>query len=173
MKKLLCFLLFLGLQTSLTQANAIKVKPFVVNSLSEIKKNYWGQPFVLMFWSKTCLYCMKELGLFGKLQKQFPNISVVTVSTDVYLDEKTINDILTGKDLVLKTAWVFATEYPEQLYAAVDKRWRGELPVTYFYDRQHQPIRHMGIVKEAALIAWMKQQTLTAMESEAKAVSPR
>ncbi len=152
-------LLFSALQMGLAQADGIVVKPFVADSLSKIKENHKGQPFVLIFWSETCAYCMKELALFGKLQKQFPDIPIVTVSTDAFLDDKTVNDILAEKGLELDTAWVFAEEYPEQLYAAVDKRWRGELPVTYFYGRQHQPIRHLGIIKEAALVDWMRLQT--------------
>ncbi len=150
--------LFSGLQIGLAQADEIVVKPFVANSLTKIKESHKGRPFVLIFWSESCAYCMKELALFGKLQKQFPDIAIVTVSTDAFLDDKAVNDILAEKGLELNTAWVFAEEYPEQLYAAVDKRWRGELPITYFYDRQHQAIRHLGIVKEAALVAWMRLQ---------------
>jgi len=59
----------------------------------------------------------------------------------------------------LEQTWVFAEQFPERIYADVNKRWRGELPVTHFFDRNNQEARHMGIVKKDMLIKWLTAQS--------------
>jgi thiol-disulfide isomerase/thioredoxin len=159
MRKVVCLALIILLQTVSLRASALDVLPFTPKTLAEIKQQYQNQPFILAFWSETCTFCMKELALFGKLKKQYPDLPLVIVSTDLDLDEQSIREILQQQSqLDLEKTWVFSGDYPEVIYRAVDKRWRGELPMTYFFDRQHQPVRHVGLVKEQELLAWLAFQ---------------
>jgi thiol-disulfide isomerase/thioredoxin len=155
------FLLAILLSLTLNQINAqpLTVNPFVKGSFADIKKQRQGNAFVLIFWSESCSYCMKELAMFGKLRKQYPDIELVTVATDPFLEATTINDVLSRSQLDIDQTWVFAEQFPEIIYADVNKRWRGELPATHFFNRDNQETRHMGIVKEDDLIKWLSEQS--------------
>ncbi len=159
MKKSVCLWLFLLLQTTSISVMALEKLPFTQKTLTEIKQQYQNQPFILAFWSESCTFCMKELTMFGELKKQYPELPLVIVSTDLDLDEQSVSTIIQQQSrLDLPKTWVFSGDYPELIYRAVDKRWRGELPMTYFFDRQHQSIRHVGMVKEKELLAWWRWQ---------------
>ncbi|MEO1878713.1 MAG: TlpA disulfide reductase family protein [Methylococcales bacterium] len=141
-------------------ANAeMAILPFTKDSYSEIKAQHQDKPFVLVFWSESCSYCMKELALFGKLYKQYPEVEWVVVATDPFLEDEIVNNVLNRSQLELKTTWVFAEQFPEKIYYKVDKRWRGELPATHFFDRNNNEIRHMGMLKEDELVQWLDEQT--------------
>jgi len=153
------FTAILLLLSSPVKAETFIINPFVKGSFAEIKRQHQNKPFVLIFWSETCAYCMKELSMFGKLSKQYPGIDLVTVATDPFLQEATVKDVLSRSQLHLRQAWVFAERFPERLYAEINKRWRGELPATHFFTRNNQEIPHMGMIREAELIKWMSEQS--------------
>ena len=156
------FILILGLiffGVSSLKAEPLTIHPFVKGTFSEIKTQYQNKPFVLIFWSESCSYCMKELAMFGKLHKEYPNVQLVTVATDSFLDDEIVKKVLNRSQLNLNQTWVFAEQFPERIYADVNKRWRGELPATHFFDRNNQEIRSMGIVKEDELVEWLKAQS--------------
>ncbi len=155
MKKLIGLAMLLLMTT---EALALEVLPFAPQTLSEIKQHYQGKPFIVLFWSESCAFCMKEMAMFGRLQKQYSDLPLVTISTDLELDEQSIKNILQQHQLQVQKTWVFSGAYPEVIYRAVDKRWRGELPMTYFFDRQHQAVRHVGLVKEQELLTWLASQ---------------
>jgi thiol-disulfide isomerase/thioredoxin len=161
MIKLHIFLIAGLLLTTLNQAQTktLTIQPFVKGSFATIKNQHQNKPFILVFWSESCSYCMKELAMFGELQKQFPQVDIVTVATDSFLEEETVKDVLKRSQLELEQTWVFAEQFPERIYADVNKRWRGELPVTHFFDRNNQETRHMGIVKKDMLIKWLSEQS--------------
>lgn len=157
--RILLITAFLCLMSMSVMAESLTIHPFIKGSFSKIKKQHHNKPFVLVFWSESCSYCMKELAMFGKLQKQYPDLELVTVATDAFLEDDIVNDVLNRSQLDLKQTWVFADQFPERIYADVNKRWRGELPVTHFFDRNNQEIRHLGIVKEDELIVWLTEQS--------------
>ncbi len=138
----------------------VSILPFKKGSFAEIKNHYQNRPFILVFWSESCSYCMKELAMFGKLYKQYPDVAIVTVATDSFLENEIVKDVLNRSQLELKQTWVFADQFPERIYADINKRWRGELPVTHFFDRNNQETRHMGIIKEDELIEWLAVQSI-------------
>jgi len=137
----------------------LSILPFSKGSFSEIKDQYNNKPFVVVFWSESCSYCMKELALFGKLYKQYPDVTIITIATDPFLDDQIVRDVLNRSGLELNQTWVFAEQFPERIYADINKRWRGELPVTHFFNRDNQETRHLGIVKEDELVEWLSAQS--------------
>lgn len=142
------------------KADPLRILPFVKGSFAEIKQQYHDRPFVLIFWSESCSYCMKELAMFGKLQKQYQDVELVVVATDPFLEKELVMEMVERSQLDLQQAWVFAEQFPEIIYADVNKRWRGELPVTHFFDRNNREVRHMGIVNSDELIKWLDSQSL-------------
>jgi len=101
---------------------------------------------------------MKELAMFGKLLKTYQNVEIVSITTDPFLEQQKIDDILSSKGLMNARKWVFADNYVERLYFDIDKRWRGELPLSYFFDRNNKMIKQLGAIKENELIEWLAKQ---------------
>jgi len=143
------FVLFSG------QLQAEQVKPFVKGSFSAIQQQYEGQAYLVLFWGKDCAYCMKELAFLSPLLKANPAVTLVTVATDPFLDESFIRDKMAEFDLAEADNWVFANEYPEMLYFDVEKRLRGELPLTYLSNGK-DIVRKSGLLKEADIAAWLQ-----------------
>ena len=136
----------------------LSILPFTKGTFAEIKSQRQNQPFILVFWSESCGYCMKELALLGKIQRQYPAMELITVATDSFLEDRLVQDVLSRSQLDIDRTWVFAEQFPERIYADVYKRWRGELPMTYFFSRDNQEIRHMGIIKEDDVLEWLAEQ---------------
>ncbi len=156
--RFLLFSILLVLTINIAKAE-LTILPFTKNSFTEIKNQRQNKPFILIFWSESCSYCMKELALFGKLYKQYPDVELIIVATDPFLEDEIVIDVLNRSQLKLKQTWVFAEQFPEKIYYKVNKRWRGELPATHFFGRDNQEIRHMGIVKENELVEWLVKQS--------------
>ncbi len=130
------------------------VKPFVKGSFTEIQQQLDGRPYLILFWGQDCAYCMKELAMLGELLDAYPSVTIVTVATDPFLDANWVEKKMSDFGLQQAQNWVFAEDYPETLYFDVEKRWRGELPLTYLSDGQ-QLIRHSGMLKQADMSAWL------------------
>ena len=111
-------LLTIGLMLlSISCAKAdLSILPFTKGSFAEIKKQYQNKSFIVVFWSESCAYCMKELAMLGKLYQQYPETALVTVSTDAFLDDERVKDVLNRSQLALNQTWVFAEQFPERIY---------------------------------------------------------
>ncbi len=134
-------------------------QPFVKGSFQQILQNNQQQPYIIAFWSVTCAYCMKELALLGRLMPQYPEVKLITISTDAFMEADTVQALLQKKKLQGTETWVYADNYVERLHHDVKAGWQGELPLTYFFDKDNKMIRHMGIVKEQELVQWLGQQS--------------
>ena len=132
------------------------IKPFVRGSMAEIAAAHQGKPYLLAFWSLTCTHCREELGQLGGLLKQHPGLPVVLVSTDTPEEGAEIAATLAEYQLGGAESWVFADSFTERLRAAVDKKWRGELPRTYLYDSAHRVEAYSGKLRPDALAAWLQ-----------------
>jgi len=101
---------------------------------------------------------MKELALFGELMEQYPQVKLITITTDAFLEDETVAQLMATKNLSGTETWVFADNYVERLYFDINPRWRGELPLTYFFDKNNVMLKHMGVVKEHELLEWLNGQ---------------
>lgn len=146
---------------SSVNASELEIKAFKKGSFEQIKQAHKDQPYVITFWSETCGYCMKELALLGKLLKSTPNVAIVSITTDPFLESQTINRILSQKDLLQVEKWVFSDNYTASLYYDVDQNWYGELPFTYFFDKNNQMIKHKGTINKIELTEWFAEQRTT------------
>jgi hypothetical protein len=61
-----------------------------------------------------------------------------------------------GYGLEKSPQWIFADAMPERLRFEIDRRWHGELPRTYLYDRQHTVQAFSGLVPAEQLAQWIK-----------------
>jgi len=160
-KKLLIALFAVFFLSSTTsQASETAYKPFIKGSFDKIQQQNKDRPYIIAFWSVTCAYCMKELALFGRLMEKYPDVKLFTITTDAFLEDETVQQLLATKKLEGTETWVFADNYVERLYFDINPRWRGELPLTYFFDRKGSMLKHMGIVKEDELVEWLAGQAV-------------
>lgn len=132
------------------------VRPFVAGSLAKIVAERQGRPFVLAFWSVTCVHCPKELKALGEVRKANPKLDVVLVAADTPEEAPQGAQLAASYGLGDVEQWVFADEPVERLRFAIDQRWRGELPRTHFYDRAHRLESVAGVIPRQRLLAWVK-----------------
>lgn len=132
---------------------------FGVDSLSAIKAQYAGRPFILSLWSVNwCGHCITELTMLGKLAKTENNLPLVLVATDTPDFSNAIQSTLQRLGLADMDSWVFDDDIPERLRHVIDPAWRGELPRSYLYDARHRRETVTGVLDETALKDWLKRQ---------------
>lgn len=132
-----------------------EVRPFVSGSLEQIQSERAGKPFILALWSASCTHCPAELKALGQLLKRTPGLEVVLVATDTPAEAAQLARLAAEYGLGRQPQWVFADEQAERLRFQLDRRWYGELPRTYLYDRQHRREGHSGLIPAAQLERWL------------------
>ncbi len=154
MKRYLLAILLLTVATGTVSA-AEGVRHFVTGSMATIQEEHAGKPFVLFLWSLTCAYCPTELKMLGEFRQKHPELNLVLIATDTPEEEPEIVSHLADYGLNRTERWVFAEEMPERLRSEIDRRWYGEVPRTYFYDRNHQREVKTGLVGEEYVKNWL------------------
>ncbi len=154
----LAILLFaLSAFTSSSFANeGIILERFHKRSLNEIKQERKNQPFLVVFWSKDCGYCVKEMDMLADLKPDNPDLEIVLISTDTDLDSQTAQAVLDQTGLSVDRIWVFEQEFSKRMYASVDETWSGELPNTLFLNSQHEFQSVKGEVNEDMVLGWLE-----------------
>lgn len=134
----------------------LTIQAFGKNSLLEIKQQLKDKAFILLFWSKECGYCFKEMRMLASLKPRHPDLEIVLVSTDDDLDSKAASQYLRQTGLQADEIWAFTKSFNQKIYASVDETWRGELPNTLFMNRQHEFQSIKGEVKASMVENWLK-----------------
>ena len=132
------------------------IRPFSVGSMAAIAGERSGRAFIFSFWSVTCAYCPVELKALGALRKRYPKLEVVLVATDSPAESALLSEMAKGYGLGDVAQWAFADQQAERLRFEIDRNWYGELPRTYFFDRQHQVESVSGVVPQERLARWAK-----------------
>ena len=145
-------LALVGLAASIAQAD---VRPFAADSLRQIEQAQRGQPFILSLWSAGCTHCPAELRMLGQFARQHPKLKIILVAADSPAEAPELARLAEDYGLAGQAQWVFADPQPERLRQAIDRRWFGELPRTYFYDRQHRREGRSGVIPAADLENWV------------------
>lgn len=135
---------------------ATPIQAFEPDSLARIVASQKGKPFVLVVWSLECEYCQASLNTLAQEKRMRKDLRVVTVSTDALEDEQAaalMRQRLASLDMTGR-AWAFGSAPPEQLRYAIDPKWHGEMPRSYWFDAKGEKIAHSGVITPA-LIARM------------------
>lgn len=149
---LICLLCATG-----AEAAGDAVRPFVAGSLAEIVAERQGRPFILSLWSVSCAHCPQELRALGRLKAANAKLDIVLVATDDPEDAPHIAELARSYGLGKVPQWVFADAQPERLRFEIDRSWHGELPRTYLYDRSHAVGAVSGVMPEARLAKWVRE----------------
>ncbi len=130
--------------------------PFNKKSLFEIEKRHENTNFLLVLWSLDCPPCLKEFKLLSSLVKQKNSPRIVLVSTDSVEFVPEIKSRLIEYNLQQEENWYF-NDVPELLRSKIDKNWFGELPRTYFYNKNTVRLAHSGPLNQSLLEKWLNK----------------
>jgi thiol-disulfide isomerase/thioredoxin len=114
------------------------LKHFVMGSYQQLLTNNAGKPFMLAIWSITCPSCIKDMTVLHAVHKAHPEITIIMLSTDDSAETSEAQKILATNQLTDLEQWIYAEENTQKLQFEIDPKWYGELPRTYFFDKNHQ-----------------------------------
>jgi thiol-disulfide isomerase/thioredoxin len=132
-------------------------RPFDAATPAALARDFAGKPYILAFWSLECVHCQGELRLLARYLKTRPDLPLVLVAADTPELAPAIAVRLVEVGLDPAVHWAFADPMPERVRFAVDRKWRGELPRTYFFDAAHRIKSITGELREAQLSAWVAE----------------
>jgi hypothetical protein len=129
---------------------------FETDSLPKIQASHRGKPFVLMLWSMDCEFCQASLRFLSEAKKSQPDLQIVTISTDPIAEPglmaqatRRLEELGLSQD-----AWGFGDASPERLRYAIDPRWHGEKPRTYWFDANGQRTARSGVLTQELIHNW-------------------
>lgn len=129
------------------------VAPFEADSLGTIVQQQQGKPFVLILWSLDCVYCQASLKVLAREKRKHPELNIVTLSTDPAGDPQT--EALVDQRLralsMTSNAWGFGDAPQERLRYAIDPKWHGEMPRSYWFDAQGKRTPYSGVLTPAII----------------------
>ena len=129
-------------------ASAAGIQPFDPDGMSRIVASQCGKPFVLVVWSLDCEYCQASMKTLGAERRKRKDLHVVTLSTDFAADAQAAALMRQRLQAVGMTgaAWAFGSAPPEQLRYAIDPKWRGEKPRSYWFDARGERVAYSGLI---------------------------
>jgi thiol-disulfide isomerase/thioredoxin len=138
--------LFMCLAVGMAGA-ADKVRAFEADSLPGIVASHAGKPFVLVVWSLDCDYCQPSFKALAQAQRR-NKLEVVTIATDRAGDPEAVRFMRKkiGATGLSAQAWAFGDAPAEQLRYAIDPKWHGEMPRSYWFDGSGGRIAHSGVI---------------------------
>jgi thiol-disulfide isomerase/thioredoxin len=139
-------------------AGARELRPFRAETVAAIRQSHAGEPYVLAFWSIYCEPCREEMGDWRAVQRRYPGLRIVLVSTDPPGERAAVTAFLARYDPGPVETWMFDDEFVERIRYAVDRTWRGELPRTYLVDAAQRAEARSGKLDRRWLQGWLARQ---------------
>jgi thiol-disulfide isomerase/thioredoxin len=140
----------LGLAAAMAVATAgaaDNVRVFEADSFRDIVTSHQGKPFVVVVWSIDCDYCLPSFKALAQAQRR-RQLDVVTIATDRADDAEAVRYVarkIRSAGLASQ-AWAFGSAPAEQLRYAIDPKWRGEMPRSYWFDSKGNMLAHSGML---------------------------
>jgi hypothetical protein len=94
---------------------------------------------------------MKSLSTIANVQREHPDLKVVTITTDPVEQASAIKQRL-AQIGVRSDAYAFASGSSEALRYAIDPTWMGEKPRAYRYDGTGKRTARTGVLSASELI---------------------
>jgi hypothetical protein len=111
-------------------------------------------------WSMDCEFCQASLDNLAKARRANPGLTIITVSTDPVSDRALGAQISNrlGALMLAEHRWGYGSEPAERLRYAIDPRWHGEKPRSYWYDASGNRTAYSGLIKLERLDEWQRVQ---------------
>lgn len=122
-------------QVSFSQEVKMITTPDEMRSVLESNK---GSVVLVNFWATWCPPCVKEFPDLVKLNNEYKDkgLKLIFVSLDDASETESKLKPFLKKHGVDFTTYQGIFPKPEDLTDVIDKNWGGEIPVTYFYDKE-------------------------------------
>jgi len=146
---------------AISQCNGQSVKKIDGTALEAITHRQDDTTYVMNFWATWCSPCVKEIGYFEELHRQFSSqhVKVILVNLDFpnqverrvipFLEEKKITaDVLLMTDLDYN-AWI----------DLIDPSWSGAIPATLIFNRESRVFLEKELTRDE-LLNYVKQISL-------------
>lgn len=118
-----------------SQARGQSLKEIGSDTLEVLSNQKNDTTYVLNFWATWCSPCVKEIGYFEELHRQFEseNVKVILVSLDFPNQvEKRVLPFLKQKDITAEVLLMTDLNYNAWI-DRIDPAWSGALPATLIY----------------------------------------
>ena len=128
------------------------------DSFGKIVQAHRGEPFVVVLWSLDCEYCLESFKTLENAQRQ-TGLKVVSIATDRADDEqasKLIAEKIRSSGLQAES-WAFGAAPAEKLRYVIDPKWRGEMPRSYWFNREGQAAGYSGLITTAVVDRFQKK----------------
>lgn len=135
------------------------LQPFEPASLQQIVQQHKGKPFVLFIWSLDCTYCQTSLDVMAEVRRSNKDLKIVTLSTDSAADPQVV-PLMEKRLAELKmqdNAWAFGSASPDKLKYAIDPKWFGEKPRSYWFNSRGERIAYSGMLTPEKIKALQQQ----------------
>lgn len=122
------------------------LQTFEPASLQQIVQQHKGKPFMLFIWSLDCTYCQTTLDVLAQVKRDDKGLTIVTLSTDA-ADDPQAAALMEKRLTELKmqqNAWAFGPASPDKIKYAIDPKWFGEKPRTYWFNARGERIAYSG-----------------------------
>ena len=135
------------------------ILPFEPDGMAQIVASQKGQPFVLVVWSLDCEYCQASLKTLAAEKRKNRRLRVATLSTDALDDEQALAMMKARLASLAMTgnAWAFGDAPPEQLRYAIDSKWHGEKPRSYWFNAKGERVAYSGVITPEVIAKFMSQ----------------
>ena len=135
-----CLTFILCCVLSYSQSNGQSLKEIDSDTLEAIIHNMNDTTYVVNFWATWCSPCVKEIGYFEELHRQFvsANVKVILVSLDFpnQIDRRVI-PFLKEKEITAEVLLMTDLDYNSWI-DRIDPSWTGAIPATLIYNRKER-----------------------------------
>ena len=125
------------------------VQQLTIDNVDQVMKE---GPHLVIMWSLECPACFDELDAITQLLIQNPNLPITLISTD---DDPSrsqeTHDVYANPAFSNISRWVYSPYQGQQLRYAIDSTWQGELPRSYYIDKNAQRFSYSGLLTEQQL----------------------
>lgn len=104
-----------------------------------------GAPTAVALWSYECVHCKGQLERLVRLQREHPQLRILTVAVEPAFDGLAAPLERIG---VVGPRFAYGDAAPEALAHALDPAWRGELPRTVLFDGRGGRVARSGPIGE-------------------------
>jgi thiol-disulfide isomerase/thioredoxin len=103
-----------------------------------------GRPLVVTFWATWCEPCRDEYPMLNELVRQYlpQGLVVLGISLDEDAEITLVHHFLARNKPVFPN-YRLGPGNPEEFANAVDPKWRGAIPATFFYSRDGRELAQL------------------------------
>ncbi len=158
MKRLIASLLVLTALLA-PSVDAAALQALTSKDVATLKMRHVDKEWLMVLWSLECPPCFDELASLQTLARQYPNLPLVLVNTDIgvqYHDER--QAVVNEFSLQQFEHYYIADRQLNDFRQQLDASWHGELPRSYFFIPGRDAIGVSGVLKPELLQRWAQQQ---------------